>query len=110
MNKKLLMILVLSSLLAGCGLGGMTTEEKITAIRDKAVNLCGYLPQANSVAAMLAASNPTAVSVGAVANAICQAVISWQSKQTTPNSFATECPKVNGVCVTGEFVKLQKGT
>lgn len=104
--KKLLMIVALSTLLTGCGTWGeMTTAQKVAAIQEKAVALCNYLPQAASVTAMLAASNPTVVSVGAVANAICQAVISWTAKQATPNSFSTECPKVNDVCVTGNFVK-----
>jgi len=103
--KRLLLALALTSLLGGCGLWGeMTTAQKITAIQEKAVALCNYLPQATSVAAMLAATNPTVVSVGAVANAICTAIIAWKGNQGTA-AFAAECPKVNGVCVTGVFVK-----
>jgi len=105
--RKLLAVVALGGLLTGCGSWGeLTTAEKIKAIQEKAVALCGYLPQATSVTAMLAASNPTVVSVGAVANAICTAVIQWNSGDK--QGFVTSCPKVNGVCVEGKFIKPPK--
>ena len=94
-------------LLGGCT--GTSLTDTVKAIQDETVKLCSYLPTVNSVSAIISAGNPAVIGVSAVANAICTAVINWKTAQATPNSFATECPKVNGVCVEGEFTKPMKG-
>ena len=94
-------IFALTLILAGCS--GSSLADKVKSVQDEAVKLCAYLPTANSVSAIITAGNPTVVGISAVANAICTAVINWQKDQVTPNSFATGCPKVNGICVEGQF-------
>ena len=97
--KRLLLVGIL--LLAGCT--GTSLTDTVKQIQDETVKLCAYLPTANSVAAIVSAANPAVVGIGAVANAICTAMINWQTDQKTINSFATECPKVNGVCIEGSY-------
>ena len=108
MFKHKLFALGLIAILGGCT-AEMTLAEKVKAVQDKAVQLCSYLPTATSVGAIISAGNPAVVGVSAVANAICTAVINWKSTQATQNSFATGCPKVENICVEGEFVQPKKG-
>ncbi len=86
-------------LLAGCA--GSSLGDLVQQVQDKTVKLCQYLPDTIAVGAMLTASNPTFVGVSAIANAICSAVIRAQSQPK--NSVTSECPRVNGVCVSGSF-------
>jgi hypothetical protein len=97
---KRLQITLICALLTGCTVG-TSLADLVAQVQTKTVELCQYLPQANAVAAMLTAANPTAVGVGAIANAICTAVIQWKSQPK--NTATAQCPTVNGVCVEGEF-------
>jgi len=111
---RALCLFMLFLMLSGCGLwkSEMTIPEKVAAVREKAVELCGYLPKADSVEHMLLASNPVSQTVEAVANAICNAVVAWQKQHGAAPSVSAltdDCPRVNGVCVEGEFVDVPKG-
>ncbi len=102
--KHKIFALGLIAILGGCT-AEMTLQEKVKAVQDKAVLLCAYLPETASVISIISAGNATVVTVNAVANAICTAVINWQANKATPNSFASECPKVNDICIRGQFIK-----
>lgn len=102
--KCLVVLAVLSPLLVGCGGGELTLSEKVAEVRAKTTEICSYLPTVNSVAAMISAANPAVVTVGAIAQAICNAVTNPQQ-----SLLKSECPTVNGVCVEGEFIDPKKG-
>ena len=108
---KRLLIVALVFFIGGCGVldSGSSLADKVKAVQDEAVKLCAYLPTATSVSAIITAGDPTVVGISAVANAICTAMINWQTDQKTVNSFATDCPRVNGVCVEGSYTKPKKG-
>lgn len=108
MYKQLPYALCLIAVLGGCA-PDIPLAEKVKAIQGKAVDLCAYLPTATSVAAVISAGNPATVSISAVANAICTAVINWKNSQGTTNSFAASCPKVGDICIQGEWVQPKKG-
>lgn len=108
-GQAFIAVLVASVAVLAASCGEMTLSEKVKAVQDKAVMICSYMPKADSVQHMLLASNPTTQGIEAIANAICTAVIAWQNSQKTGSAFATECPKVNGVCVEGKFVDKPKG-
>lgn len=99
--KKLAVAAVAALCLTLSGCTGTSLTEVVKQVQDKAVELCNYRPDPVAVAAMLTAANPTFVGYYAVANAICTAVIQWQNQPK--NSITSECPKVNGICVTGSF-------
>ena len=101
MKLRIFLALALLALLTGCE--SNTLAKQVKEVQDKAVELCAYLPSFNSVSAILTAGNPTAIGINAVANAICTAVIQWKDHQT--NALVTDCPRVNGVCVQGQFVQ-----
>lgn len=75
-------------------------DPRIKQIQDKVIASCGFLPTAASVAAMLAATNPTVTGVVAIAQAICQvATASRYPKLASVNSGT-----VNGVPVEGDWI------
>lgn len=78
-------------------------RDDVKAVQDKAVALCGFLPTAASVAAMLAASNPIVTGVIGIATAICQAVSASQAPGLSLTSMRG-LGTVNGVPIEGSFV------
>lgn len=88
----------------------MSLQDKVSLVRAKAVVICGYLPKPASVEAMLLASSGSVVITGVneLAQAICTAVTVWEGKKGTGEAFVTICPRVNGVCVEGEFTEKGK--
>ena len=101
-----LIIMLLPLLLLGCGTGSLDSQVK--DVQAAAVKACGFLPTASSVAAILSAGNPAVTGVTAVATAICAAVTKVCAAVTKvapqARGLEQECPRVNGVCVEGEFV------
>lgn len=79
---------------------GTAEGDDVEKIRDRVTAMCGFLPTAASVAAMLAASNPTVTGVIGIASAICQAV----SPKPGLTLIGNKTPTVNGVPVEGEFI------
>jgi hypothetical protein len=86
---------------------------KITAIQAAVVKACGFLPMAESVAAMLSAGNPAVVTVSAIANQIC-VIVKNAPTPVAPLTLAgvsgqaatmTQWGTVNGVPVQGVFVR-----
>jgi hypothetical protein len=84
---------------------------KVAQIQAKVVKACGFLPMAETVAAILAQGNPAVITVAAVASSICKVV----SKVPTPiaamglmSTGDVEDPpvygEVNGVPIQGVFV------
>lgn len=86
--------------LAGCGGETGTLTDNVKAVQSATTKACSYLPTVASVSAMLTAINPAVAGVAAIAGAICSAV-----KPKALGFKSDACPKVNGVCVEGEFVK-----
>lgn len=78
-------------------------NERVRKVQARVVVMCGFMPEARSVAAMLAASNPTAVGVLGVAEAICQAV-SFNATKLVSSGYGT----VNGVPIEGDFIGKDK--
>ncbi len=87
------------SIILGCD--SLTIGGQIEAIQKKAVEICQYLPEYNTVSAILAAGNPQVTGVAAIANAICLAVMQWKGQ--AQQHAIMDCPRVNGVCVSGSF-------
>jgi hypothetical protein len=98
--KRLLLLIPL--FLFGC------TDPRIDEIREKAVAICGFAPTLSSVSQILA--NPGLTSAAAIAQAICDAVTAKPPVGLYGNMYPqeTDCPKVNGVCVEGDFVEKPK--
>lgn len=108
--------LAMAVLAAGCS---ETQQTQVQKVREFAVRLCGFLPSVNSVAAILAASNPQVSGTLAVATAICDAVaekppvetpavhrgsLVWPTILIQVQDKPKDCPQVNGVCVDGEWI------
>lgn len=74
-------------------------RDDVKAIQEKTVGLCGFLPTAASVAAMVSAPNPVVTGVIGIATAICQAVSSSQV------NLVGAVKTVNGVPIEGDFIK-----
>ena len=74
--------------------------EIIKQVQDKSVQICGFLPVASTVAAILdaLATGGAASVVTTAANGICNAV------KPTVNSLVTSKPEFMGVEIEGEFV------
>lgn len=89
-------------LLGGCATtGSPSTADIIAQVRQAAVATCGFLPTIETVAAIIAAGNPTVVIAGTVASAICSAVTA-----STPLARRRGVlPTVNGVVIHGRFVR-----
>jgi hypothetical protein len=91
--------------------------EKVAKIQAYAVKICGFLPMAETVTAILAQGNPAVISVSAVAGSICKAV----TKVPTPiaamglmgnGPLQADVPpvygEVLGVPIQGVFVEKTK--
>lgn len=94
--KQFAIIAILAMSLAGCN------ADKVEAIRAFASGYCGFIPSAASVAAVLA-GNPAIATVGGVGKAICDAVTAKKVMTLIPEGKPAECPKVNDVCIEGEW-------
>lgn len=82
------------------GLLGYSQNKTVKAVRDKTVELCGFLPTVETVLALLAVSHPGVATAVVVARKICGAVT--KSKMTL---LAGNAPIiVDGVVIEGEFV------
>lgn len=81
-------------------------RDDVKAVQEAVVNLCGFLPTATSVAAMLSAGNPVVTGVMGIATAICQAVSAAQAQPGLAlASFKVGYGTVNGVPIEGDFIK-----
>lgn len=108
-NLKILIAAVALLALAGCQTATdvattittatQTTKEKVKSVQGYAVSLCGYLPAASSVIGIFNSNFSTSVAV--VGGAICDAV----TNITLADGPGDRKPRVNGVVVTGKFVK-----
>lgn len=88
----------LSGCAGGAKLDAARVGELVAEVRDIARTTCGFLPIADTVAAILAVGNPALSAAGPIAHAICNAV-------TAPAAARGErVPTVNGVRVKGKFV------
>jgi hypothetical protein len=94
-----------TTLLAGSlTLGGCATTDTgwptidVEQVRLVAVQICGFLPVADTVVEIIGLGNPLLSSASAVAAAICDSV-------TRPGAARGVIPHVNGVPVRGRFVK-----
>lgn len=103
--KKIMVAMLAMSLalpLGSCAtMGGGGTGGIVTQIQQLAAQVCGFLPTATSVAAIIAAAAglPGAVTgIEGIANAICAQV-------TKPTTARRGAPTVNGVLVSGTFVR-----
>lgn len=87
--------------IGGLILGLFGQRDDVKAVQDKVVAMCGYLPTAQSVAAMLAATNPVVTGVVGIATAICEVVsVPLSGMQLISAKVGT----VNGVPVEGDWV------
>ncbi len=96
--------LIAAVMLSGCATttGGVDTKVLIEQIRQATVAVCGFLPTVTTVADILLAGNPAIITVGAISNAICEAV------KTIPPQAARRGvapPSVAGVVIHGRFVR-----
>ena len=95
---------------AGCATsptGGTTIGGiDIASVQADAVAVCSYLPTAATVAAIISANNPVAITAIAVATAICQAVapgsVVAAKKATRKASFVYIPPTL---VIQGNFVR-----
>jgi hypothetical protein len=83
---------------------------KVAQIQATAVKVCGFLPMAETVTAILAQGNPAVITVSAVASTICKVVTKVPTPIATMGLMSgdAESPpvygEVNGVPVQGVFV------
>ena len=92
--------------------GSTTTSEQIVAIQVAAVKLCGFLPLAESVTAIVAQGNPAVMTAAAVANKICSIVTRVNPLPTEKvlmglkeEPVVIQTWKANGVTIQGSFIK-----
>lgn len=78
--------------------------DEVKSVQEKVVALCGFLPTATSVAAMLGAPGAAITGVSAIATAICQAV-SATRVVTLANLKSAGYGTVNGVPIEGDWIK-----
>lgn len=89
---------------------------KVAQIQAAAVKACGFLPMADSVAALVAAQNPAVASVTLVAAQICRVVLSRPTAQPTMGLMSSDqspdappvAPtwgEINGVPIQGVFIR-----
>lgn len=121
---KIVVPCIIALALPACGNSASVVVQKI---QDKSVQICSFLPSAQSVLELVKAT--TNVDVNVIAGAICNAVTSWAAKgqpiPATPELIDTQpmpdvprliliedeqkpaekdCPRINGVCIAGTFV------
>jgi hypothetical protein len=94
--------LVAAFMLSGCGTTAQDRDAFIQAIREKAISICGFLPDAEVVAGIILAGNPAYMGLDAIARGICAAVTSPQTKALGPRRAP---PMVAGVVIHGRFVR-----
>lgn len=103
MRKFLLMAPVVGALsLGGCGTTGNTPadiQQLILQVQAAAVQVCSFLPTAETITAIISAGNPVVGTATAVANAICAAVTAKSAR------LGETAPQVNGVPIHGTFVR-----
>lgn len=103
MRKFLLGIMLVGGLaLGGCSTTGGLAGLSAASVQQLAVSICGYLPTAATVAAILAAGNPAINTIEAAASAICAAVA---PVATASGKLRATTPTVAGVVVHGRFVR-----
>lgn len=105
---RILIPAVLGLALASCS---DSLAVKVKEVQDKTVEICSYLPTAQSVVDIIKAGGPSTAVPFALATAICDAVVAWKmgDSATDMQGIAKPCPRVNGVCVEGTFVEKDKG-
>jgi hypothetical protein len=79
---------------------GMSENKTVQVVREKTVELCGFLPTVETVVALLAVNNPAAVTAVVIAKKICTAVT--RAKMVTLTGAAPII--VDGVVIEGDFV------
>jgi hypothetical protein len=105
--RKLFLALALLPALAACTVGQIPPVTPITSVlpkdvQDAAVRVCGFLPAAETVAALIAAFGGPAVPgvASQIAREVCEAVA------PRPSSLRRAgVPTVRGVPIKGEFVR-----
>lgn len=107
--KKLIIAATLTIALAGCQTATdiattittatQSTKDKVKSVQGYAVSLCGYLPAASAIVGIFNSNFSNSVST--VGTAICDAVTSI----TLADGPGDRKPRVNGVVVTGKFVR-----
>jgi hypothetical protein len=105
--KKYLMTtsFVVALTLAGCATPGSPPGVNVNfveEVRKAAVAVCGFLPYADTVAAIIATGNPIVLTVSSLANAICAAVTAIPPAQVRRGASP---PTVAGVIIHGKFVR-----
>ena len=102
-----LKIAVIAAILASFTLAANPTScaqniaAQAEAIRKAAIAICGFEPEAASVALMLSPNSPNTISgVSQIAQAICAQVVPQKAAGRRGFARAT----VNGVVITGRFV------
>lgn len=107
--RKLIATVALCAFVAGCNAttGTPTTPIPVSAVQKEAVALCGYLPLARVVAAILAKHSANLDSVFAMASAICAAVAPTRTQLAVRSAvpLPRTPPRVAGVIIRGKFVK-----
>lgn len=97
---------------AAAMLGGCQTKPDGTKVIDPAivdtaqniaVTVCGFLPLANTIAAIVATGNPLVLTGEAIGQAICAAEVKTASAARA--GAAAPAPVVAGVVVQGRFIK-----
>lgn len=78
------------------------TKVKADKVQAYVAEKCHYLPTIASVTAIILAADPT--TVVAAGTMICQAVLATMD-HTPAQTLVTDCPRVAGVCVEGEWLK-----
>ncbi len=100
--------LALSVALGSCGTTGTattgTTTTSIIADAQKiAVQICGFLPTAATVAGILSAGNPAVATAAGIAQAICTALAAVP--KVGGKRLGGPGPSVMGVPIHGKFVR-----
>lgn len=87
------------------GLFGNSESKLVKAIREKTVELCGFLPTVETVVALVAVNNPAVTTAIVIAKKICMAVSA--QKQTLIGGSHPVI--VDGVVIEGEFINPKEG-
>ncbi len=90
--------------LAACQPMGSGTVP-VSAVQKEAVALCGYLPLAQVVLAIIGKHSANLDSVFAIASSICTAVKPAPASRFALFSAPHRAPTVAGVVIRGKFVK-----
>jgi hypothetical protein len=101
MNRMLIAVLLIGTALTACTSDEI--DEKVAQVQAATRAICGFVPSAPATAAILATTgNPTIVTVGGAAAAICDAI---EARPMTLFGTPDKCVvEVEGVCVDGDFI------